>query len=86
MSYTCATSRRLAANKADKLATTKADWQRIFDAELERLDQKERERRLKRSQGIQIRPKHWKYDGDLSSTPTRHCTLDHIARQNGDPI
>lgn len=85
MSYTAATSRRAAAKKADKLATTKQDWQRIFDAELERLDQKERERRLKRSQGIQIKPKHWKYDGDLSTAPTRHCTLDKIARQNGDP-
>ena len=86
MSYTCATSRRKAAAKADKLATTPTDWQRIFDAEMERLDQKAKTRQELRSQGVQIRPKHWKYDGDLSSAPTRHCTLDHLARQNGDPI
>ena len=86
MSYTCATSRRKAAAKADKLATTPTDWQRIFDAEMERLNQKAKTRQELRAKGVQIRPKHWKYDGDLSSAPTRHCTLDHLARQNGDPI
>ena len=86
MSYTCATSRRKAAAKADKLATSKAEWQRIFDAELQRLDEKARLRQELRAKGVQIRPKYWKYDGDLSSAPTRHCTLDHLARQNGDSI
>lgn len=78
------TIRRQAAAKADLLATP-ATWQGIFEREMARLTEMDRIRREKRSKGIQIRPRHWKYDGDTSSAPTRHCTLDHIARQNGDP-
>ena len=79
------TIRRQAAAKADRLATP-ATWQGIFEREMARLTEMDRIRREKRAKGIQIRPRHWKYDGDTSSAPTRHCTLDHIARQNGDPI
>ena len=80
------TARRKAAAKADRLATTKEDWQRIFDAEFARLSEMADARAHDRRQGVQRRPKHWRYLGDLSASPRRSCELGHLARQNGDRV
>lgn len=79
--------RRKAAAKADKLAKCPQDWQRLFDAECQRLEAMHLATLQRQKAGeAQDKRQPIKFAVDTSTAPSRSCSFSKLASQNGDAL